>query len=97
MTTAVLTQVKTWPLWRQIKSNLVLILITAFLLLLILVPLARLILSSFQLGHPAMPEGWTLQNYLAAYSLPTFYRALTTTGLITSSSLLEGPKPPKAT
>jgi len=26
-----------------------------------------------------MPEGWTMQNYLAAYSLPTFYRALGTT------------------
>ena len=84
MTTAVLTQVKTWPSWRQIKSNLVLILITAFLLLLILVPLARLILSSFQLGHPAMPEGWTLQNYLAAYSLPAFYRALTTTVVLSA-------------
>ena len=84
MTTAVLTQVKSWPSWRQIKSNLVLILITAFLLLLILVPLARLILSSFQLGHPAMPEGWTLQNYLAAYSLPAFYRALTTTVVLSA-------------
>ena len=84
MTTAVLTQVKTWPSWRQIKSNLVLILITAFLLLLILVPLARLILSSFQLGHPAMPEGWTLQNYLAAYSLLAFYRALTTTVVLSA-------------
>jgi iron(III) transport system permease protein len=84
MTTAVLTQVKTWPSWRQIKSNLVLILITAFLLLLILVPLARLILSSFQLGHPAMPEGWTLQNYFAAYSLPAFYRALTTTVVLSA-------------
>ena len=26
-----------------------------------------------------MPEGWTLQNYLSAYSLPAFYRALATT------------------
>jgi iron(III) transport system permease protein len=47
--------------------------------LLILVPLVRLIVNSFQLGHPAMPEGWTLQNYLSAYSLPAFYRALGTT------------------
>jgi iron(III) transport system permease protein len=84
MTTAVLTQVRTWFLWKQIKSNLVLILITAFLLLLILVPLARLILSSFQLGHPAMPEGWTIQNYLAAYSLPAFYSALTTTVVLSA-------------
>src|SRR5262245_3413068 len=79
MSTAVLTQVRAATLRTQIKSNLVLICVTGFLLLLILVPLVRLILSSFQLGHPAMPEGWTLQNYLAAYSLATFYRALGTT------------------
>jgi iron(III) transport system permease protein len=79
LTTAVLTQVRTSNLWGQIKNHVVLILATGLLLLLILVPLIRLILSSFQFGHPAMPEGWTLQNYLSAYSLPTFYRALATT------------------
>ena len=79
MSTAVLTQIRSVTLWSQIKSNLVLICATGFLLLLILVPLVRLIVNSFQLGHPAMPEGWTLQNYLSAYSLPTFYRALGTT------------------
>jgi len=79
MSTAVLTQIRTGTLWSQIKSNLVLICATGFLLLLILVPLVRLIVNSFQLGHPAMPEGWTLQNYLSAYSLPAFYRALGTT------------------
>ena len=86
MSTAVLThgKVRTGTLWSQIKSNLILILVTAFLLLLILVPLVRLIISSFQLGHPAMPEGWTLQNYVAAYSLPTFYQALGTTVLLSA-------------
>ena len=86
MSTAVLThgKVRTTKLWSQIKSNLVLILVTAFLLLLILVPLVRLVISSFQLGHPAMPEGWTLQNYVAAYSLPTFYQALGTTVLLSA-------------
>ena len=79
MSTAVLTQIRSGTLWSQIKSNLVLICATGFLLLLILVPLVRLIVNSFQLGHPAMPEGWTLQNYLSAYSLPAFYRALGTT------------------
>jgi len=63
---------------------MVLILVTGLLLLLILVPLVRLILSSFQYGHPAMPEGWTLQNYLSAYSLPAFYRALATTILLSA-------------
>ncbi len=93
MTTAVLTQIRTSNLWGQIKNHAVLILATGVLLLLILVPLVRLILSSFQFGHPAMPEGWssfqfghpampegwTLQNYISAYSLPVFYRALATT------------------
>src|SRR5919109_2567061 len=79
MTTAVLTYVRTSNLWGQIKNHAVLILATGLLLLLILVPLVRLILSSFQFGHPAMPEGWTVQNYFSAYSLPAFYRALGTT------------------
>src|SRR5262245_61123079 len=79
MSTAVLTQVRAATLTSQIKANLVLIVVTGFLLLLILVPLVRLIINSFQLGHPAMPEGWTLQNYLSAYSLPAFYCALGTT------------------
>jgi iron(III) transport system permease protein len=79
MSTAVLTQVRAATLTSQIKANLVLIVLTGFLLLLILVPLVRLVINSFQLGHPAMPEGWTLQNYLSAYSLPAFYRALGTT------------------
>ena len=82
--TAVLIPTKVWDFWSHVKGNLFLILITAFLLLLILVPLVRLILSSFQLGHPAMPEGWTLQNYVAAYSLPTFYRALGTTVVLSA-------------
>jgi iron(III) transport system permease protein len=86
MSTAVLTdtKIKSGTLWSQIKSNFVLILITGFLLLLILVPLVRLVLSSFQLGHPAMPEGWTLQNYVAAYSLPAFYSALGTTVVLSA-------------
>ncbi|MGH7834548.1 MAG: ABC transporter permease [Candidatus Binatia bacterium] len=65
--------------WSQIKNNAVLIAATLFLLFLILVPVSRLIINSFQLGHPAMPQGWTLQNYVAAYSMPIFYQALGTT------------------
>jgi len=86
MSTAVLTvpKLKSGNLWSQIKNNFILILVTAFLLLVILVPLVRLILSSFQLGHPAMPEGWTLQNYVAAYSLPKFYSALGTTVVLSA-------------
>jgi iron(III) transport system permease protein len=31
-----------------------------------------------------MPEGWTLQNYVAAYSLPAFYSALGTTVVLSA-------------
>jgi iron(III) transport system permease protein len=44
----------------------------------------RLLLSSFQLGHPAIPAGWTLQNYIAAYTMPRFYEALGTTVLLSA-------------
>jgi iron(III) transport system permease protein len=84
LSTAVLTQVRASTVWGQIKAHAVLIFVTALLLLLILVPLVRLVLSSFQFGHPAMPEGWTLQNYISAYSLPAFYRALGTTVLLSA-------------
>jgi iron(III) transport system permease protein len=65
--------------WGQIRNNAILISVTFFLLFLILVPVARLLINSFQLGHPATPEGWTLRNYITAYSMPLFYEALGTT------------------
>jgi iron(III) transport system permease protein len=65
--------------WRKIKDNAIFIAFTLFLLILILIPVSRLIINSFQLGHPALPQGWTLQNYIAAYSMPLFYQALGTT------------------
>ncbi len=65
--------------WSQIKNNAIVIAVTLFLLFLILVPVTRLLINSFQLGHPAMPQGWTLQNYTAALSMPLFYQALGTT------------------
>ena len=70
--------------WDRIRSHAVLIAITAFLLFLVLIPLVRLLLSSFQLGHPAIPAGWTLQNYIAAYTMPRFYEALGTTVLLSA-------------
>ena len=70
--------------WDRIRSHTVLIAITAFLLFLVLIPLVRLLLSSFQLGHPAIPAGWTLQNYIAAYTMPRFYEALGTTVLLSA-------------
>jgi iron(III) transport system permease protein len=65
--------------WSRIKDNAVFIVFTVFLLFLILVPVSRLIINSFRLGHPALPQGWTLQNYVAAFSMPLYYQALGTT------------------
>ena len=72
------------PSWDRIRSHTVLIVITAFLVFLVLIPLVRLLLSSFQLGHPAVPSGWSLQNYITAYTMPRFYEALGTTVLLSA-------------
>jgi iron(III) transport system permease protein len=69
---------------RRARSNAVPFLLTGFLVFLVLIPLARLAINSFQLGHPAMPEGWTLQNYTTALSMPLFYQALGTTAVISA-------------
>ncbi len=60
--------------WDAIRNNWAVIAIIAFLLFLILVPITRLLINSFLLGHPSVPEGWTLQNYTAAFSMPIFIR-----------------------
>ncbi|MGH7847568.1 MAG: ABC transporter permease [Candidatus Binatia bacterium] len=79
----VLTQPSTWSKlhlsWSQVKNNAILIVSVGFLLFLILVPVTRLLINSFQFGHPALPKGWTLQNYVTAFSMPLFYQALGTT------------------
>jgi iron(III) transport system permease protein len=70
------------------RSNAVPFLLTGFLVFLVMIPLVRLAINSFQLGHPAMPEGWTLQNYTAALSMPLFYQALGTTAVISAIGTL---------
>jgi iron(III) transport system permease protein len=73
------------PGWmRRVRGNFVPFFLTGFLVFLVVIPLARLAINSFQLGHPAMPEGWTLQNYTAALSMPLFYQALGTTAVISA-------------
>jgi iron(III) transport system permease protein len=73
------------PAWmRRLRGNAVPFILTGFLVFLVLIPLARLAMSSFQLGHPAMPEGWTLENYKAALAMPLFYQALGTTAVISA-------------
>jgi iron(III) transport system permease protein len=75
-------------LWSPLKGRITPVVLTGFLIFLVFIPLARLLLSSFQLGHPAIPEGWTLQNYIAAYSMPLFYQALGATVLISAVGTL---------
>jgi iron(III) transport system permease protein len=72
----------------RFSGNFIPYLLTGLLLFLIIIPLARLLLSSFQLGHPAIPEGWTLQNYQTALSMPLFYQALGTTIVISAIGTL---------
>lgn len=77
------------PAWmRRARGNAVPFLLTGFLVFLVMIPLVRLAINSFQLGHPAMPEGWTLQNYTAALSMPLFYQALGTTAVISAIGTL---------
>jgi iron(III) transport system permease protein len=79
----------TLPAWmRRLRGNIVPFLLTGFLLFLVLIPLLRLLISSFQLGHPAMPDGWTLENYKAALSMPLFYQALGSTAVISAIGTL---------
>ena len=78
--------------WQGVKSrlrgNTLPFLLTGFLVFLVIIPLARLAINSFQLGHPALPEGWTLQNYSTALSMPLFYEALGTTVVISAVGTL---------
>jgi len=67
------------PLWSKIRSNALLIGVTLVLAVLILIPISRLLINSFIKGHPALPEGWTLDNYTTALGMDLFYDALVTT------------------
>lgn len=75
-------------LWQRARSNLPLILITSLLVALILVPVIRLVINSFMLGHPALPRGWSFENYEKALSSARFYEALWVTAVISSVSTL---------
>jgi iron(III) transport system permease protein len=66
-------------LWVQMKRYPLMILVTLLLLGLILLPIVRLMITSFLIGHPAMPDGWSFDTYRHALSLPLFYQALRTT------------------
>jgi iron(III) transport system permease protein len=65
--------------WSRIRAYSAMIVVTVILLYLVMVPVVRLLINSFQLGHPAIPEGWTISHYITALSMPIFYKALGTT------------------
>ncbi len=66
-------------LWEATRRNFLIVAVVLVLSFLILIPVARLIINSFLEGHPSVPEGWTLDNYKSAYSMPIFYQSLVTT------------------
>ncbi|MPZ39906.1 MAG: ABC transporter permease subunit [Rhizobiales bacterium] len=69
-----------WRLrWERLRGNILLVVVMAVLLAMIVIPIGRLLINSFLEGHPALPEGWTLQNYTTAFGMPLFYQALATT------------------
>jgi iron(III) transport system permease protein len=75
-------------LWSGLKRYPLFIFMTGMLLIIILLPVVRLIISSFQIGHPALPEGWSFQSYKYAFTLPAFHKALGMTLLLASAGTL---------
>lgn len=68
-----------FPVLRWLRANALYIVVIALVLFLVIVPISRLIISSFQLGHPAFPDGWSVQNYEAAFTAENFYVTLART------------------
>lgn len=68
-----------FPLVRWLRANALYIVVIALVLFLVIVPISRLIISSFQLGHPAFPDGWSALNYEAAFTTEDFYTTLART------------------
>jgi len=60
-------------LWSRARQNAGPLLVILFTLWLIVVPLILLIVFSFRSGTPWQPEGFTLQNYVNAYSTGDTY------------------------
>jgi iron(III) transport system permease protein len=64
---------------RWIKANAMSVIVIGLVIFLVFVPISRLLISSFQLGHPAFPDGWTLSNYESAFTAENFYTTLART------------------
>ena len=64
------------PVLASLRQNLVLFILVGFAVWLVLVPLAQLLIASFQGGTINEPEGWTLKHYIEAYSSKVTYEAI---------------------
>jgi len=71
--------VRTQRAWRRMNAaTLILIVVAAIVAYLALVPLATLLISSFQSGFLSRSSHWTLGNFQHFLSSPIFYRLLGT-------------------
>lgn len=67
------------------------LIVVGLVVFLVVIPISRLLISSFQLGHPAFPDAWSTSNYVTAFTNESFYVTLARTfwiaGLGTAISL----------
>jgi iron(III) transport system permease protein len=75
-------------LWTTLRSYPLLILVIAFVLWQVGVPLITLILFSLRGGTPANPGPFTLDHYIRAYTDPLVYQMLGNTATIAFSSTI---------
>ena len=64
------------PFLTGLRQNLFVVVLIGFALWLVLIPLAQLVIASFQSGTFIKPEGWTFENYVEAYSAKITYEAI---------------------
>ncbi|MGH7844215.1 MAG: ABC transporter permease, partial [Candidatus Binatia bacterium] len=64
------------PFLPSLRQNLFIIILIAFAVWLVIVPLLQLLLASFQAGTLAKPGDWTIKNYAEAYSSKATYEAI---------------------
>ena len=64
------------PFLPILRQNIFVFVLIGFAVWLVIVPLLQLLIASFQGGTLVKPTGWTLKNYIAAYSSPAIYEAM---------------------
>ena len=74
------------PFLPILRQNIFVFVLIGFAVWLVVVPLLQLLIASFQGGTLVKPTGWTLKNYIAAYSSPAIYEAIWNTLLYSLTS-----------